>query len=150
MTYFVLSKQIWILYDQLFLELSYEGKSLSASLQRMRPTSYLHKEILRRKKSNFGRKVFIFALPVRNKSPSAEKILTFFKFDRMSFNLFAIWRKHKIDMQIIYDGRKVQVWEFVFQGPNIGKWSTGKHCDGVAVVKKRDKPLCVKKVAPFL
>ena len=44
--------------------------------------------------------------------------------------------KHKIEIQIIYDGRKVQVWEFVFQGLNIGKWSTGKHCDGVAVVKK--------------
>ena len=39
-------------------------------------------------------------------------------------------------MQIIYDGRKVQVWEFVFQGLNMGKWSTGKHCDGVAVAKK--------------
>ena len=36
-------------------------------------------------------------------------------------------------MQVIYDGRKVQVWEFVSQGLNIGKWSTGKHCDGVAV-----------------
>ena len=41
-------------------------------------------------------------------------------------------------MQIIYDGRKVQVWEFVSQGLNIGKWSTGKHCDGVAVVKNRE------------
>ena len=41
-------------------------------------------------------------------------------------------------MQIIYDGRKVQVWEFVSQGLNIGKWSTGKHCDGVVVVKKRE------------
>ena len=41
-------------------------------------------------------------------------------------------------MQIIYDDRKVQVWEFVSQGLNIGKWSTGKHCDGVAVVKKRE------------
>ena len=29
--------------------------------------------------------------------------------------------KHKIEMQIIYDGRKVQVWEFVSQGLNIGK-----------------------------
>ena len=38
-------------------------------------------------------------------------------------------------MQIIYDGRKVQVWEFVSHGLNIGKWSTGKHYDGVAVVK---------------
>ena len=38
-------------------------------------------------------------------------------------------------MQLIYDGRKVQVWEFVFQGLNIVKWSTGKHCDGDAVVK---------------
>ena len=41
-------------------------------------------------------------------------------------------------MQILYDGRKVQVWEFVSQGMNIGKWSTGKHCDGVAVVKKKN------------
>ena len=24
------------------------------------------------------------------------------------------------------------------QGLNIGKWSTGKHCDGVAVVKKHE------------
>ena len=32
----------------------------------------------------------------------------------------------------------MQVWEFVSQGLNIGKWSTGKHCDGVAVVKKRE------------
>ena len=40
-------------------------------------------------------------------------------------------------MQLIYDGRKVQVWEFVFQGLNIVKWSTGKHCDGDAVVKKK-------------
>ena len=42
-------------------------------------------------------------------------------------------------MQIIYDGRKVQVWEFVFQGLNIGKWSTGKHCDGDADVKKKKR-----------
>ena len=28
-------------------------------------------------------------------------------------------------MQIIYDGKYVQVWEFAFQGLNIGKWSTG-------------------------
>ena len=53
-------------------------------------------------------------------------------------------------MQIIYDGRKVQVLEFVSQGLNIGKWSTGKHCDGFAVVKKKRENHCVKKVAPFL
>ena len=45
-------------------------------------------------------------------------------------------------MQIIYDGRKVQVWEFVSQGLNIGKWSTGKHCDGVAVVKNVKTMMC--------
>ena len=45
----------------------------------------------------------------------------------------------------------VQVWEFVFQGLNIGKWSTGKHCDGVAVLKKKKRENhCVKTVAPFL
>ena len=47
-------------------------------------------------------------------------------------------------MQIIYDGRKVQVWEFVSQGLNIGKWSTGKHCDGVAVVKNVKTVMCQK------
>ena len=51
----------------------------------------------------------------------------------MSLNLLAIWRNAKLEMQIIYDGRKVQVWEFVFQGLNIKKWSTGRHCDVVAV-----------------
>ena len=45
-------------------------------------------------------------------------------------------------MQIVYDGRKVQVWEFVSQGLNIGKWSTGKHCDGVAVVKNVKTIMC--------
>ena len=45
-------------------------------------------------------------------------------------------------MQIIYDGRKVQVWEFVSQGLNIGKWSTGKHCDCVAVVKDLKTMMC--------
>ena len=55
----------------------------------------------------------------------------------MSLNLLAIRPKHKIDMQILYDGRKAQVLEFVFQGLNIGKWSTGKDCDGAAVVKKK-------------
>ena len=37
---------------------------------------------------------------------------------------------------------KVQVWEFVSQGLNIGKWSTGKHCGGVAVVKKGKTIMC--------
>ena len=73
------------------------------------------------------------------------KIITSFKIERMSFNLLAKSPKHKIEMQIIYDGRKVQVWEFVFQGINIGKWSIGKHCDGVAVVKKkRETVMCQK------
>ena len=83
-TYFVLSKQIWILYDQLFLEFPYEGKSLSASLQHRRPNSYLHKEILRRKKSNFGRRVFIFVLPIQNKSP--------FGFLRKNNNFLQNWK----------------------------------------------------------
>ena len=87
------------------------------------------------KKSNFGRRLFIFVLPIRNKSPLSRKIIISFKIERMSLNLLAISPKHKIEMQIIYDGRKAQVWKFVFQGLNIGKWSTGKHCDGVAVVK---------------
>ena len=41
------------IFDQspgLFLEFPYEGKSLSAYLEHRRPTSYLHKEILPRKK----------------------------------------------------------------------------------------------------
>ena len=48
-------------------------------------------------------------------------------------------------MQIIYDGRKVQVWEFMFQGLNFGKWRTGEHCDGVAVVKKRENRFVSKR-----
>ena len=128
-----------------FLEIPYEGKSLSASLQHRLPTSYLHKEILRRKKSNFGRRVFIFVLPIRNKSPFSGKIISSFKIESMTLNLLAIWPKHKIEMQIIYDGRKVQVCEFAFQGLNIGKWSTGKYCDGVAVVKKHVKTVMFQK-----
>ena len=64
--------------------------------------------------------------------------MTTFKIEGTSFNLLAISPKHKIEMQIIYDGRKVQIWEFVLRGMNIEKWSIGKHCDGVAVVKKRE------------
>ena len=94
------------------------------------------------KKSYFGRRVFIFVLPIRNKSLFLGKIITSFKIERMTINLLAIWPKHKIEMQIIYDGRKVQVWEFVSQGLNIGKWSTGKHCDGVAVVKNMKTIMC--------
>ena len=70
--------------------------------------------------SNFGRRVFIFVLPIRNKSPFSGKIITSFKIEKM-LNLLAIWPKHKIEMQIIYDGRKVQVWEFVSQDLNIDK-----------------------------
>ena len=44
---------------------------------------------------------------------------------------------------------KYRFGKFVFQNLNIGKWSTMKRCDGVAVVKKRENH-CVKKVAPFL
>ena len=69
-----------------------------------RPTSYLHKEIFRRKKSNFVRRVFIFVLPLRNKSPFSGKIIISFKNERMSLNLLTIWPKHKIEMQTIYDG----------------------------------------------
>ena len=88
-----------------FVEFPYEGKSLSASLQHRRPTSYLHKEILRREKSNFGRRIFIFILPIRNKSPFSGKIITSFKIEMMSLNLLAIWPKHKIEMHIIYDDK---------------------------------------------
>ena len=43
-------------------------------------------------------------------------------------------------MQIIYDVRKVQVWEFVFQGLNIGKWSTGHgSSEGHEMLKRSDK-----------
>ena len=58
--------------------------------------------------------------------------------------------KHKMKMQIIYDGRKVQVWEFVSQGLNIGKWSTGKYCDGIAVVKNVKTIMCQEGGTPPL
>ena len=47
-------------------------------------------------------------------------------------------------MHIIYGGRKVQAWDFVCQGLNIGKWSTGKDFDGVTVVKNVKTVLCQK------
>ena len=39
-------------------------RHLNRHLQHRRPTSYLHKEILRRKKSNSGRRIFIFVLQI--------------------------------------------------------------------------------------
>ena len=41
------------------------------------------------KKSNFGRRVFIF-FPIRNKSPFSAKIITSFKIEGMSLNVLAI------------------------------------------------------------
>ena len=76
---------------------------------------------MKEKKSNFGRMVFIFVLPIQNKSLFSGKIMTSFKVERISLNVLAMWPKHKIEMQINYDGRKVQVWDFLFQGLNIGK-----------------------------
>ena len=60
----------------------------------------------------------------------------------MSLYLLTMCPKHKIELQITYDGRKVQVLEFVFQGLNIGKWSTEKHCDGVPVVENVKTVMC--------
>ena len=57
------------------------------------------------KKTHFGRRIFKFVLPIQNKSPFSIKIITSFKIERMSLNLLVIWPKHKIEMQIIYDGR---------------------------------------------
>ena len=100
------------------------------------------------KNSNFGRKVFLFVLPIQNKSPFSGKIITSFKIERMSLHLLAIWPKHKIEMQIIYGDKKLQVKEFVFQGLNMEKWRTGKQCDGVAVIKKRENRYVSKRWHP--
>ena len=62
----------------------------------------------------------------------------------MSLNLLAIWSKHKIETQLIYNCRQAQVWEFVFQGLDIGKWNTEKHCDWVAGVKNVKTVMCQK------
>ena len=43
-------------------------------------------------------RVFIFVLPIRNKSPFSGKIIASFKIERMLLNLLAIWPKHKIEM----------------------------------------------------
>ena len=53
------------------------------------------------KTSHCGRRIFVFVLPIRNKSPFSGKIITSFKIERMSLDLLAIWPKHKIEMQII-------------------------------------------------
>ena len=50
----------------------------------------------------------------------------------------------QIEMQVIHDDKKAQVWEFVFQGLNIGKWSIEKHYDGVSVVKNMKTVMCQK------
>ena len=42
------------------------------------------------KNSNFGRKVFMFVLPIRYKSPFSGKVITSFKIERMSLNVLAI------------------------------------------------------------
>ena len=52
------------------------------------------------KKSYFGRRVFIFVLPIRNKSPFSGKIITPFKIERMTLNLLAMWPNHKIEMRL--------------------------------------------------
>ena len=88
-----------------FLEFPYGGKSLSASLQHGGQLLTFIAKFYEGKKSNFGRRVFIFVLPIRNKSPFSGKIITSFKIERMSLNLLAIWPKHKIEVQIIYDDR---------------------------------------------
>ena len=64
-------------------------------------------------------------MPIRNKSPLSGKIISSFKIESMTLNLLAIWPKHKMEMQIIYDGRKVQVWEFAFDGLNIENGALG-------------------------
>ena len=42
------------------------------------------------KKSYFGRRIFIFVLPIRNKSPFSGKIITSYKIERMMLNLLAL------------------------------------------------------------
>ena len=73
----------------------------------------------------------MFVLLIRNKSLFSGKIIADFKIERMSLNVLAIWPKQKIEMQIIYDGRKVQVWEIVLEDLNIGKWNTGNIAMGL-------------------
>ena len=49
-----------------------------------------------------------FTLSIQNESPFSGKLITSFKVERMSLNSLALCPKHKIEMQIIYDGR--QAW----------------------------------------
>ena len=42
------------------------------------------------KKSYFGRRIFIFVLSIRNKSPFSGNIITSFKIERVTLNLLAI------------------------------------------------------------
>ena len=152
-TYFVLSKQIWLLCDQLFFKSFHMKvcKSLSASL------FSIGGQLLTFIRKFYEGKQWILVVgysylfcQYETSHLSQEKTIASFKIERMSLNLLVIWPKHKIEMQIIYDARKAQVWEFVFQGQNIATWSTGKHYDGDANIKKTWKPLWFKKVALFL
>ena len=55
-----------------------------------------------------GCKVFIFVLIIWNKSLFSGKMITYVKIERISLNLLAIWSKHKTELRINYDGRKVE------------------------------------------
>ena len=76
---------------------------------------------------------------------SQKKIITSFKFERMSLNLLATWPKHKIEIQIIYDDKYVHCTGLGIRvsRPDYRKMEHGKHSDGVYVVKTW-KPLCQK------
>ena len=113
------NKYGYLLYEQLFLEFPYEGCRHLFSIGGQLLTFI--RKFYEGKKKNVCRRVSIFVLPIPNKSPFSGKIITSFNIERMSLNLLTIYPKHKIKMQLTYDGRKVQVLEFVFQGLNIGK-----------------------------
>ena len=65
------------------LEFPYEGKSCRPAFQHRLPIFYFHMEILRRGKIVFCRRVFIFVMPMRNRSPFSGKIITSFKIERI-------------------------------------------------------------------
>ena len=73
------------------------------------------------KNSNFGRRVFIFVLPIRNKSPFSGKTITSLKIEWISLKLLAICPKRKIEMQIIYDGKYVSGLGIRVSGPEYWK-----------------------------
>ena len=97
-----------MLFDRLFLEFPYEGKSfLQLFLSFFSIDGQLHSFIRKFYEGKIRILVvgYSYLFCQYEMSPFSGKIIPSLKIERMSLNLLAIWPKNKIEMQTIYDGR---------------------------------------------